>query len=310
MSEAIDQGVPLEGGVASDVRLVETADGPLVIKRALTRLKVEAEWFSDPARSLVEVAAIDAFASLGEAANVPAVVWARPEEHCFAMRLVDPRLHNWKLEIMAGRVDLETARRVGEVLGTWHANSRQRPELAARFADIRFFQELRIEPFFEYVAAALPELSSRILGVASAMLRRRIALVHGDYSPKNILADGADVVILDFEVTHWGDPRFDIGFCLAHLILKSAIEGADREMVSRAIAAFLGGYLRTGLEVCDAHLAHITGCLLLARLCGKSPAEYGDRIDRGLVESKARSLLATHGKPTPDSFFLYPEQQA
>lgn len=310
MTDDLDLGVPLEGGVASDIRVVETAGGPLVVKRALAKLRVEADWFSDPDRSLVEVAAIEAFGSLGDADAVPAVVWTRPDEHCFAMRLVDPRLRNWKLDLLAGASDLATARRVGEILGEWHSRSSVRSDLATRFGDRRYFRELRIEPFFDHVAAALPELSDRIGAIAEAMLSRRVALVHGDYSPKNILARGREVVVLDFEVAHWGDPRFDLAFCLTHLMLKSVLKDAPGERMELAITALLAGYRTAGLPICDHHLAQITGCLLLARLYGKSPVEYRDRIDRAAIETRARHLLLAQGARADGDFLLSAEFRA
>lgn len=305
MSE-VDEGVPLEGGVASDVRVVETAEGPLVVKSALAKLNVAADWFSDPARSMVEVAAIDAFGRLAGKDTVPEIVWARPEQNCFAMRLVDPRLRNWKADLMEGRIDPATADRVGEILGLFHTGSAGRPDIAEHFDDLRFFRELRVEPFFDYVADAKPNLADRIQAVVRAMLSRREALVHGDYSPKNILADGSDVVILDFEVTHWGDPRFDVGFCLTHLMLKSTLVGSHAARMRDAIACFLDGYRRHGLPILDAGLAHVTACLLLARLFGKSPADYLPRIDRALVEERAIQLLTIEAPPQI-SDFTFPE---
>lgn len=310
MSETREQGIPLDGGVASDVRVIEAPDGPLVVKKALAKLKVAADWFSDPARSMIEVAAIEAFGSLGGRETVPEIVWVRPDENCFAMRLVDPRLRNWKSDLLADRIDLDTAARVGEILGRFHRNSAERPELAVQFDDLRFFRELRIEPFFDYVAAQRPDLASGINGIAEAMLGRRQALVHGDYSPKNILADGKDVVVLDFEVTHWGDPRFDIAFCLAHLVLKSAMQDGSPRRMELAIDAFLGGYRRSGMPVIDTDLAHVTGCLLLARLFGKSPADYIARIDVRAIEAKARELIEFDRAPIPSDFFMFPEQHS
>ncbi len=304
------KGRPLEGGVASDVRVIDTADGPLVVKKALAKLKVAADWFSDPARAMIEVAAIEAFGSVGGKATVPEVVWVRPDENCFAMRLVDPRLRNWKSDLMGGKIDLATTTRVGEILGQFHSSSAERPEFADQFGDLQFFRELRINPFFEYVAEAKPELAAPIRATAEAMLGRRQALVHGDYSPKNILADGKEVVILDFEVTHWGDPRFDVAYCLAHLILKSALSDGHPVQVGAAIRSFLDAYRTHGLPVLDAGLANITGCLLLARLFGKSPVDYLARLDAEVVEAKATQLLAFEKIPQTSDFLILAELQA
>ncbi|WP_333605229.1 NAD(P)-dependent oxidoreductase [Novosphingobium sp.] len=298
------EGVPLDGGVASDVRVVDSEDGPIVIKAALPKLKVAADWFSDPGRSLIEADAIRACTELLGKGPVPELVWEKPDEHAFAMRLVDPRLRNWKTDLMSGAVDLRTAERAGRLLGLLHARSAERPDLAERFGDIQYFHELRIEPFFEHVAEKLPHLAADMEAVVSGMLGRRCALVHGDFSPKNLLADGGDLVILDFEVAHWGDPRFDVGFCLTHLILKSSIPGMPVPAFQEAIETFLGAYGATGLDIIDTDLARIVGCLLLARLHGKSPVEYGDRIDRQSIENKAIQLLWHDGEVGLEIFQL------
>lgn len=285
-----EDGQPLEGGVASDVRVVETPDGAIVVKRALPQLKVEADWFSDPARSMIEAAAIAKFRELVGPDHAPEVLWVRPEEHLFAMTLIPPRFRNWKAELLAGQSDADTAFAVGHVLGTLHARSANDSRLPEAFGDLTYFRQLRLEPFFAHVAERRPEFADAIRRTADCLVERRTALVHGDYSPKNILADGSDVVILDFEVAHWGNPRFDVAFCLAHLMLKSSIEGRGPDM-ARAITAFLDGYAVTGPDVMDAELANVTGCLLLARLYGKSPVDYLDRIDRAAIEARAAQLL-------------------
>jgi len=304
MTDLDNIGTPLEGGVASDVRVVETREGPIVVKKALAKLKVAADWFSDPSRSLVEVAAIQAFGDVADPRNFPQIVWVRPDEHCFAMRLVDPRLRNWKTDLLAGRIDLATVARAGTVLGTMHSNSAARKDIAERFEELRFFRELRIEPFFDYVAERKPDLAPLIRKVATELQHRRQALVHGDFSPKNILADGDEIVVLDFEVTHWGDPRFDVGFCLAHLILKSALADGYPNEMRAAIGAFLDAYRKAGLPVIDAGLAEVTACLLLARLFGKSPPDYLERVDAPLVEHVARTLLTLGRAPTAFDFII------
>ena len=284
-------GTPLDGGVASDIRVVEGPSGPEVIKRALPKLKVAADWFSDPARSSVEVAAIGAFVDLIGPKFVPEVLWSQPEENLFSMRLVDPRLRNWKKDLLIGRIDVRTALRAGELLGQVHARSADRIDLRTRFADTRYFEELRIEPFFLRVAAADCVLGDAIEVIAAGMRHRKSALVHGDYSPKNILADGSDLVILDFEVTHWGDPRFDVAFCLSHLILKAQRRTATSFAMHQVITSFIAGYRTYGPSVLDRDLTQITGCLLLARLEGASPVDYLVDIDIPYVRSIAAMMI-------------------
>jgi len=44
--------------------------------------------------------------------------------------------------------------------------------------------------------------------------------VHGDVSPKNILVGPKGPVLLDAECAWFGEPAFDLAFCLNHLLLK------------------------------------------------------------------------------------------
>jgi phosphoglycerate dehydrogenase-like enzyme/tRNA A-37 threonylcarbamoyl transferase component Bud32 len=300
-----DCGGRLSGGVASDLEIRQAPDGPVVVKRALSKLRVQADWFADPGRSLTEAEALRAAADLLGADAVPEVLSVDPAEHAFTMRLVDSRFRNWKQDLLAGRVDQATAGAAGSVLGLLHTRSARQPELRARFGDQTYFQQLRIGPYFERVAERAPGLRSAIRDVTAGMVSRRSALVHGDYSPKNILADGSRIVILDWEVAHWGDPRFDVAFCLTHLLLKARRQNADDKALTSAASQFLTGYAETGPAVLDDALYPIAGCLLLARLDGDSPVEYIADLDTGSVRRLAASFLRGeadgHGFPRSES---------
>ncbi len=290
--------VSFDRGVASDIQIVDGTDGPYVLKRALPRLRVAAEWLSDPARSLVEAAALRAMAGIIGQEAVPRVLWTDPGRHEFAMELVPPRLRNWKQDLLAGRIDLATAHRAGRVLGQLHAGSAEYPNLRDEFANMRFFEELRVRPYFGRVAERNPDLARSIEAVVAGMAERRGALVHGDFSPKNILADGADIVLLDCEVAHWGDPRFDLAFCLTHLTLKSLRRAAPTAALVTAGLELVRGYRETGPPIVDAALVQILGCLLLARLEGDSPVDYLADLDVAATKSVAVHLL---GDPVASS---------
>ena len=278
-------------GVASDIRVVKGSDGPYVLKRALSRLRVAAEWRSDPARSLVEAAALRAMAGIIGQAAVPRVLWTDPARHEFGMELVPPRLRNWKQELMAGRVDFATASRAGQLLGRLHFRSAGRADLREQFGSRQYFEELRIRPYFRRVAERNPDLAGEIDAVVAGMAAVGEALVHGDFSPKNILADGSDVVLLDCEVAHWGDPRFDLAFCLTHLALKSLRRSAPAAALAAAGASLLRSYRETGPAIVDAALVRILGCLMLARLEGDSPVDYLSDLDAAATKSLAVQLL-------------------
>jgi len=134
--------------------------------------------------------------------------------------------------------------------------------------------DLRIRPYHQRVAERQPELAAAINSVVERMLDDRRCLVHGDFSPKNLLTDGPAVVVLDCEVAHWGDPRFDVAFCLSHLLLKTLHSANCSDRLAEAATAYLDAYAADGLPVLDEELSRATGCLVLARVVGDSPVEY------------------------------------
>lgn len=281
----------------------------IVIKRALPKLKVAADWVADPRRSSVEVQAIRIAAELLGQSAVPELVWENAAEHSFAMRRVDPRLRNWKQDLMEGRVDSATCSKVGELLGLLHSLTAPRQDVAVRFEDRRHFEDLRILPYFLQVARRNPNIRNAIQNCVDQILETRLSLVHGDFSPKNILQDGRDAVILDWEVAHWGDPRFDLAFCLSHLILKGnrqiLDEGFESRLIRRekmlgAAKAFLKGYEGAGLKIGDRAAVRVLACLILARLEGDSPVEYRDELDVERLKAMAiRLLLEEDSGATP-----------
>lgn len=280
------------GGVSSDLALVIGPEGPYVIKQARARLKVRADWRADPRRAMIEVAALQAIAEVLGEDCVPRVLWSDPVQNRFAMALVPPRFRNWKDLLVAGETNAATARRVGVLLGRLHRRTAPREDLARRFDDRTFLIELRIEPFFRRIAERHPELKAAVHETVERLLACRLCLVHGDYSPKNMLVDGEAVVLLDAEVAHWGDPRFDVAFCLSHLLLGTICFPAFAEARTRATRAFLDAYAAEGLEVLDRELSRQTGCLMLARVDGDSPLDYIAAPDHvRAVRAIARRLI-------------------
>lgn len=289
----------LEGGVASDVAIVRDAQGhEIVIKQALPRLKVAADWRCDPARSSQEVAALRTAPALIGGDSVPRVLWVDPAQHRFAMERIDPGLENWQSQLMAGKVSLATAARVGELLGQLQYQSARAPQLAEPFGNREFFERLRIEPFFHRSAAKNPQARAAIEHVIELLRSPGQVLVHGDYSPKNMLVRDDRAVILDWEVVHWGDPRFDVAFCLTHLWLSGCRAGQNRNLYREACSAFSVGYAQHGVVAgADQATTALIACLVLARLDGDSPVNYLDDLDVNGLRQTALRLL--HGPAPP-----------
>jgi 5-methylthioribose kinase len=271
---------PLGGGVSSDIVGVTGPGVALAVKRALPRLKVEQEWLADARRVAVEARALR-FADALTPGAVPPVLDLDEEQSVMTIGLAPAAWANWRDQLLAGRIDALIGRRLGELLAVWHG-AEPPPELA----DTEYFVQLRLDPFHRVVAARHPELAAPIAAVAERLLERKIALVHGDFSPKNVLVGGNGLWVLDWEVAHRGDPVFDVAFLLTHLLLKSVHRPDDATQYRAVAEAFLGGYGRH-VERLSANV----GCLVLARVDGKSPAPYLRQSERERVRALGSSLL-------------------
>ncbi|WP_374595767.1 phosphotransferase family protein [Sphingosinicella sp.] len=287
---------PLSGGVSCDVWRVDTAKGGLAVKRALPRLRVEADWFAPVERAESEVRwlrRVGAFAP----AIVPTIVAEAPEEHLFAMRFLDPAQHPvWKDELIAGRVDPGFAAKVGAALVGIHAATANDPAIARDFDTGAMFHALRVEPFLLHVAQHDADVAPRLGALAADLEARHVALVHGDVSPKNILVGPGGPVFLDAECAVYGDPAFDLAFCTTHLLLKAVwLRPHAAELAASATQmaeAYRAGIAWEDADALMRRAGALTAALLLARVDGKSPAPYlTDAADRTEIRTRAGRLL-------------------
>ena len=276
----------LDGGVSSDIHLVETPTGRFVVKAALPKLRVRDDWFADVSRNRVEQ---DWFAFAGGVAPdaVPRILAADPRAGWFAMEYVADGMANWKSLLLAGDASPVHARRAGELLGRLHRASWGDRRVQARFATLPNFHALRIEPYLLTTAQRVPAARAELIAEAERLATTGLALVHGDYSPKNLLVSADRLVVLDAEVAWFGDPAFDTAFLLTHLHLKGLVHARRPAPMLALIPEFWSAYRAAlGPEVDpsgEARAVRLLLCLLLARVHGRSPVEYlttGGQRDR------------------------------
>ncbi|MEU2288512.1 phosphotransferase [Streptomyces sp. NPDC013178] len=287
---------PLAGGVSSDLWRVDLPGRSLCVKRALARLRVAADWEAPVSRNAYEWAWMR-FASRHRPDSVPELLAHDPEAGLFAMAYLPPdRYPMWKAQLLGGEVEVATAAAVGEVLGALHAASAGDAAIAAEFATDDNFHALRIEPYLLATAAAHPALDDILQGLAHRTATTRLALVHGDVSPKNILVGPAGPVLLDAECAWYGDPAFDVAFCVNHLLLKSLVVPGRRGDLLRSARVLTEEYVRRvdwePRPAVEERAATLLPALLLARVDGKSPVEYlTDDRRRLFVRTVASALL-------------------
>lgn len=286
----------LTGGVSSDVFRLDTAQGPVCVKQALAKLRVAADWRAPVERSHYEVEWLKtARPFAGDAA--PEVLFEDEANNLFVMSFYDPATHSvWKSDLAAGNVDVGLAAQVGRMLAAIHAGCAGSPTIAAKFQTTDLFEDLRLAPFLRHSAVAHPDLAERLVGLADRTAAARITLVHGDVSPKNILHGPNGPVLLDAECAWYGDPAFDLAFCSAHLLLKTVWKPAHAAAYLDAFYALQRGYLPgvawESPASLDARAAPLTAAILLARVDGKSPADYvRTPEDKGFVRDAARRMI-------------------
>ena len=289
---------PLPGGVSSDISLVELADGRrLCVKRALPRLKVADLWEAPVARNHYEWAWFREVERIRPQA-VPPLVAEDAGAGLFVMGYLDPATHPlWKEELRKGRADPVFAAEIGICLAQIHGATAGRPQIARAFATDENFRAIRLEPYLIATARRHPDRAAALEALAATTAATRLALVHGDVSPKNILVGPAGPIFLDAECAWYGDPAFDLAFCLNHLLLKClwtrAAAARFLDCFDRLAESYLAAVAWEPRAAIAARAARLLPGLFLARIDGKSPVEYvTEEPEKGQVRHVARRFLA------------------
>ena len=293
---ATPTGERLTGGVSSDIWRIDLPQGAVCVKRALAKLRVAADWQAPVERNLYEARWMR-LANAAVPGAAPALLGQDSSRGALAMQFLPPADHPlWKDQLRDGHADPAFAAAVGDRLVRIHAATAADPSVAAEFPTDAIFHAIRLEPYLLATARVHPDLAPRLEALVATTQGNKRALVHGDVSPKNILAGPAGPVFLDAECAWWGDPAFDLAFCLNHLLLKCLWTPRARDGFLACFDALAKTY-RAGVawepaDALEARVARLLPGLFLARVDGKSPVEYVTAAaDKDRVRRVARALL-------------------
>lgn len=296
----------LAGGVSNKTVLVELSGGRAwVIKQALPKLRTAADWFADPARVHREASGLRWLGQMLPPGSIPALVFEDESEHLLAMSAVPSPHENFKTLLLAGHIDPGLIAQAATMLACLHRRGVElRNQLEPVFCDRSYFESLRLEPYYLYAARQQPAAAAYLRQLVDATRARVISLVHGDYSPKNMLVHAGRLVLLDHEVIHFGDPAFDVGFFLTHLVGKAIHLPDRRGDLLASIAIFWDNYASgvwSGIAMTDLQpmcVRHTLGCML-ARAVGRSPLEYLSPENRWRLQAIALEQMVSPPADVP-----------
>jgi 5-methylthioribose kinase len=271
----------LAGGVSNLTVLVRLTDGSsMVVKQARDQLRSAVEWKCDPGRIRQEALAMEWLSRWTPAGSIPRLLFLDTANHILAMEAIPQPHDEWKKLLLSGQIHLDHFSKFGELLAAIHRGSYlERAEVEPIFRDQSFFFSLRLEAYYLYAADHEPRAAAFLRELVRETQARRFALVHGDYSPKNVLVRGDRLVLLDHEAANFGEPTFDVGFALTHFLSKALHLREHRELLRAGAHEFWRAY-RRGLpaipelaDVSERAVRHTLGCLM-GRVAGKSLLEY------------------------------------
>ena len=148
----------------------------------------------------------------------------------------------WKERLLTADADAAVARSArGDPRRLARRHVPERASSRESFGDQEVFDQLRVDPYYRTVARRRPELAEAVGAYVRRMGATRACIVHGDYSPKNVLV-GDGLWVIDFEVAHFGDPGFDVAFMLNHLLLKRLHLGGRAARSRSCARGFWEGY--------------------------------------------------------------------
>lgn len=280
---------PLAWGVSNVVLRVFPAIGDdLVVKQSREQLRTKAEWFSRLNRIWREADVMRVLGDILPPGAVPRILFEDRDNYVFGMEAVAADHVVWKESLLKGDVDLNVATTVAEYLATIHRQTANDEPLGRRFGDRTVFRELRVDPFYRTIGEVHAELTQPIEALIAQMEQHAVCLVLADFSPKNILVTDTGVTLVDFETGHYGDPAFDLGFFLSHILLKGLMHAPEKHQLFLNLAeAFWKAYsdglgsatsieaLAIGRRTCR----HLAACAL-SRIDGTSRVDYLDDAHR------------------------------
>jgi 5-methylthioribose kinase len=245
----VPEGVPVTVEVAGEgninwVRRVRAGTGESwIVKQARPALERFPEYQVSTDRIRIEARYYETVAPRDAEGLCPAVLRFDDPQRVLVLEDLG-QAERMDRALARGRDVEEACRALGRFLGSVHRVTRGDHTLSDRFANDEMRRlhgdhifHLPYRPNDFPVAAGVAEraaqvredreLVARIDARHARYLEPHGVLVHADVQPSNILLDSARPRLIDPEIAHIGDPAFDVGILLAHLLLHGIARGKE-----------------------------------------------------------------------------------
>jgi aminoglycoside phosphotransferase (APT) family kinase protein len=263
----------LASNASTGVYRVELAWGTVCLKRALPDPGARLDGAAALARSAYETRWLR-LAREVVPGSAPEVIAEHPAAGVFAMEYLDPhRYPAWSRVLEGERIEPWIAAEIGHLLGRLHAASAN-ASVHQRFPSTTAFRALCLEPRLRAASAAHPESTDALAALFAGIERHRVALVHGAFSPDNVLVGPRGPVVVDADCATCADPAFDFAHMLADLALWMLWRPRKRTSYVACFDTLERTYLPHVTwempRVAEARAARILPALILAALAGPS----------------------------------------
>lgn len=298
----LDKGVPLTidtigDGLKNLVFRVSAPNQRWIVKQALPRVQIKERWWTDRKRIFAEKSCIEILSQILPPDIIPQVLLEDRTDFILVTTTPPENAVLWEDELAGGRIDLQIAVQCGELLATVHNETADNRDLKSIFKDTKPFEQLRIDPYYNRVIQAFPDLKKIINAQSRRLLREGRTLVLGDMRPCNVWIDTGQLYLVDFATAHYGHPAFDLAFYATDMCVKAMQNSTQKAAYLEAINVFWNAYFKIAdyeqVEETEKVAVRDLGCLLLAASDGRQPAPFPDEIIEGLSRRIAQSLLFT-----------------
>jgi 5-methylthioribose kinase len=286
------------GGISSDVWLLDCSLGNsvkrYVVKQPLATLRVKKDWQAPLQRARYEYLWLKMAAQVS-ALSVPRICYFDEKKPLLVTQYIDIlEADVWQRQLFAGNYDISFTHTLGAEIAHFHRHTAFDESYAEQFDSSKILRATRIEPYIFSLIDIYPELHGRLTDIGESVLANRIAVIHGDLSPKNILCRDSSPIFLDAECACYADPAFDVAFCLNHLLIKFyRLGNAKFILLARALAtAYLREVSWEDRNKLERRIARLIPVMMLARIDGKSTLNYLNDFHKQKIREKALSLLA------------------